>query len=125
VADDGKLSGYLRKDDGGYVTSRLDEETLRQIAQTTGGEYFRIDPKRFGVEALEGAIRGLQRTEHESRPVKQFDEAYHWFLFPAFLALVVEACLGDRKRFRERRRAVWVPGARKPPPLPPADARAA
>jgi len=45
--------------------------------------------------------------------VKQYDEAYHWFLFPAFLALVGEACLGDRKRFRERRRAVLEQMARE------------
>ena len=106
LAEDGTLTGYLRKEDGGYVSSRLDEDTLRRIAQMTGGEYFRIDPKRFGVEAVQASIRSLQKTEHEARLVKQYDEVYHWFLFPAFLALVGEACLGDRKRFRERRRAV-------------------
>jgi Ca-activated chloride channel family protein len=113
LADDGTLTGYLRRDDGGYVSSRLDEEVLRRMAQTTGGEYFRIDPKRFGVEAIQASIRSLQRSEHEARLVKQYDEAYLWFLFPAFLALVGEACLGDRKRFRERRRAVLEETAQK------------
>src|SRR5262249_58438127 len=113
LADDGTLLGYLRNDEGGYVSSRLDEAVLRRIAQTTGGEYFRIDPKRFGVEAVQASIRSLQKSEHEARLVKQYDEAYHWFLFPAFLALVGEACLGDRKKFRERRRAMLEQMARK------------
>jgi Ca-activated chloride channel family protein len=104
IGEDGKIMGYQRKEDGGYVTSRLDEDSLKKIAQQTGGEYFRIDPKRFGVEAVEAALTSLQKTEHEARLVKQYDESYHWFLFPAFLALVGEACLGDRKRFRDRRR---------------------
>jgi Ca-activated chloride channel family protein len=115
VGEDGKLLGYLRNQEGGYVTSRLDEETLRKIAQQTGGEYFRIDPKRFGVEAVEASLRSLQRTEHEARLVKHYDEAYHWFLFPAFLALVGEACLPDRKRFRERRKAVLAAQAKTGP----------
>lgn len=106
TSEDGKIVGYLRRDDGAYVTSRMDEESLRKMAQMTGGEYFRIDPKRFGVEAVAAALKSLQRTEHEARLVKQYDEAYHWFLFPAFLLLVGEACLGDRKAFRERRRVL-------------------
>jgi Ca-activated chloride channel family protein len=110
VGEDGALTGYLRREDGGYVYARLDEDMLRKAAQLTGGEYFRVDAKRFGVESVEAALRTLQRAEHEARLVKQYGEGYAWFLLPAFLALVGEACLGDRKRFVERRREV-VEGA--------------
>ncbi|HXI60493.1 MAG TPA: VWA domain-containing protein, partial [Polyangia bacterium] len=46
--DKGTITGYVKDQDGKYVTSRLGEATLRQIAEKTGGEYFHADPKRFG-----------------------------------------------------------------------------
>ncbi|HVR64508.1 MAG TPA: VWA domain-containing protein [Polyangia bacterium] len=94
----GTVTGYVKDQDGKYVTSRLGESTLRQIAQITGGEYFHADPKRFGVEEVEAALAGLKRTENEARVVKQYDEVFELLLLPAFLLLVGEACSTDRRR---------------------------
>ncbi len=100
VRDDGKVAGYVKDKDGKYVTSRLGEETLVKIAAKTGGEYFRADPKRFGVEQVEAALAGLKRTESEARVVKQYDEMFELFLLPAFLLLVGEVCSKERRKAR-------------------------
>jgi len=100
----GTVTGYVKDSDGKYVTSRLGEGTLRQIASTTGGEYFHADPKRFGVEEVEAALAGLKRTENEARVVKQYDEVFEVLLLPAFLLLVGEACSTDRRRARAKAR---------------------
>jgi len=94
----GQVTGYVKDPDGKYVTSRLGESTLTKIAEKTGGEYFHADPKRFGVEEVEGALAGLKRSENEARLVKQYDEVYEILLLPAFLLLVGEACSSDRRR---------------------------
>jgi Ca-activated chloride channel family protein len=98
VNPDGQVQGYLKDRDGKYVTSRLAEEMLSQIAAKTGGEYLRADAKRFGVEAIEAALGGLKRTENEARLVKQYDEVYEFLVLPAFLLLVGEACVNERRR---------------------------
>lgn len=102
--DKGTITGYVKDQDGKYVTSRLGEAMLRQIAEKTGGEYFHADPKRFGVEQVEAALAGLKRTENEARVVKQYDEVFEVLLLPAFLLLVGEACSTDRRRGRSRAR---------------------
>jgi len=94
----GETTGYLKDADGKYVTSRLGEDTLAKIAQKTGGEYFHADVRRFGVEQIEAALAGLKRTENEARVVKDYDEVYEVLLLPAFLLLVGEACMSDRRR---------------------------
>jgi Ca-activated chloride channel homolog len=94
----GKITGYVKDADGKYVTSRLAEDMLVQIAQKTGGEYFHADPKRFGVDEIARAIAGLKRSEDEARVVKQYDEVYEVLLLPAFLLLVGEACMSERRR---------------------------
>jgi Ca-activated chloride channel family protein len=100
----GIITGYVKDQDGKYVTSRLGESMLRQIAEKTGGEYFHADPKRFGVEQVEAALAGLKRTENEARVVKQYDEVFEVLLLPAFLLLVGEACSTDRRWGRSRGR---------------------
>jgi Ca-activated chloride channel family protein len=98
TGEDGQANGYLKDRGGKYVTSRLDEDLLAQIAAKTGGGYLRADAKHFGVEAIEAALAGLKRTESETRLVKQYDEIYQYLLVPVLLLLLVEACLGERRR---------------------------
>jgi len=96
--EQGKVTGYVKDQEGKYVTSRLGEATLSQIAQRTGGEYFHADPRRFGVADVARALGGLKRSENEARVVKQYDEVYEALLLPAFLLLVGEACMSERRR---------------------------
>jgi len=94
----GQVTGYVQDADGKYVTSRLGEETLIKIAQKTGGEYLHADSKQFGVERIEAALAALKRTENEARVIKEYDDVYEGLLFPAFLLLVGEACMSERRR---------------------------
>jgi Ca-activated chloride channel family protein len=94
----GKVTGYVKDADGHYVTSRLAEDALADIARRTGGELFHADSKRFGVEEVERALDNLKRTENEARIVRQYDEIYEVLLLPAFLLLIGEACMSERRR---------------------------
>jgi Ca-activated chloride channel family protein len=98
VNQEGVVVGYLKDGDGKYVTSRLAEDMLSRMASQTGGEYLRADARRFGVEAIEAALGGLKRTENEARLVKQYDEVYEFLVLPAFLLLIGEACVNERRR---------------------------
>ena len=107
----GQVTGYVQDADGKYVTSRLGEETLVKIAQKTGGEYLHADSRQFGVERIEAALAALKRTENEARVVKEYDDVYEGLLLPAFLLLVGEACMSDRRRAGRGRTRVAETGA--------------
>ena len=98
MAEGDKAAGYLKDQNGKYVTSRLDEDLLAKIAAKTGGGYLRVDAQHFGVEAIEAALAGLKRTESDSRLVRQYDEVFEYLLLPALLLLLVEACMSERRR---------------------------
>ena len=98
--EQGKVTGYVKDPDGKYVTSRLGEETLAEIARRTGGDFFHADAKRFGVDEAAHALAGLKRTENEARLVREYDEVFEALLGPAFLLLVLEACMSERRRPR-------------------------
>ena len=97
------MTGYVKDADGKYVTSRLGEQTLVELARRTGGEVFFADSKRFGVDDVARALAGLKRTENEGRPVPQYDEVFQPLLFVILLALCVEVVVGERRRRRAGR----------------------
>ena len=101
LGENDQAAGYLKDKDGKYVTSRLDEDLLSKIAAKTGGGYLRADAQHFGVDAIEAALAGLKRTESDTRLVKQYDEIFEYLLLPALLFLLVEACMGERRRARK------------------------
>ncbi|HXU63410.1 MAG TPA: VWA domain-containing protein [Polyangia bacterium] len=96
--EQGKVTGYVKDAEGHYVTSRLAEDMLADIARRTGGQYFHADSRHFGVEEVERALAGLQHTENEARVVRQYDEIYELPLFVAFLLLIGEACMNERRK---------------------------
>ena len=98
INEDGSGAGYMRRDDGTPVTSRLDEKTLTRVAAATRGKVLVIDPKRFAVDPILRELSKLKKSESKSRLIKHYDEVFHWFLLPAFLLLLLETTIRERRR---------------------------
>jgi Ca-activated chloride channel family protein len=96
----GQPSGFKKAPDGSFVTSHLDQAGLKELADLAGGEdhYFVLDSKTFALDGLAARLEKLKKGDLDERVLHKPKEVYQWFLFPAFLLLVLEACLSDRKR---------------------------
>jgi len=94
---DGSLQGYVKNRAGQFVYSRLDEATLRTMAETTDGLYLPYQGDAT-LRTLSTALQALERTELESSLRRQYDERFQFALGPALLLLLLEAWLGDRRR---------------------------
>jgi Ca-activated chloride channel family protein len=99
---DGNQIGWKMAPDGqNFFMTRLDEDTLRALASSPDGEenYFRDDPRRFSMDPILKRLRSLKEGELSKRLAEDVPfEIYQILLYPAFLALLIEACLGDRRR---------------------------
>jgi Ca-activated chloride channel family protein len=96
--EQGKVTGYVKDPDGKYVTSRLGEDALAEIAKRTNGAFFHADAQHFGVDEAARALAGLKRSEDDTRLVREYDEVFEWLLGPALLLLIGEACMNERRR---------------------------
>jgi Ca-activated chloride channel family protein len=84
------------KDAGGEeVLSRLDEKTLGEVAEATGGRFVRLGQAGEGMEALRLAI---QAGTDERGAGRQGIPREEWFLGLALLLLVAESLLSTRRR---------------------------
>ncbi len=95
--DDGRRVGWKTEKDGKEHQSRLNEDNLRELAKAGGGDghYFRID---LGLGPVVPALAKVKEGNLEERTEAVPVEAFPWVLFPAFMLLLVEACLSDRRR---------------------------
>jgi Ca-activated chloride channel family protein len=77
-----------------YQKADLDENTLRQIAQTTGAQYFRAtDTERF--QEIYSQIDRMEKTEAKVKQYTEYRELFGWFAGAALLLCLAEVVLGQ------------------------------
>jgi Ca-activated chloride channel family protein len=82
-----------------YQRVSLDEDTLRGVADATGGMYFHAAGLE-GLRQVYDAVDRLEKTEVETQTFEQYDELYARALLPA-LGLLLAAALGAATRYLE------------------------
>jgi Ca-activated chloride channel family protein len=84
-----------------YVYQRvdLDEETLKGIAEITGGTYFKATNTR-ALEEIYDQIDKLEKTKVEVKEYMEYQELFHWFLLSGLACILLEMVLANT-RFRK------------------------
>jgi Ca-activated chloride channel family protein len=91
-------SGDIFKDrDGNIVVTKLDEAILQQIAAAGGGTYTHATPADLGLSKLMQNIQDMEKQDLSSLQFKEYDELFMYPLFAAFLLLLLEAFIFERK----------------------------
>jgi len=75
-----------------YQQVDLDEDTLKKVAETGGGKYFRAADSRELSEIYE-IIDRAEKTEVKVKEFFHFKELYLWFLVPALILFGLEILL--------------------------------
>jgi len=70
----------------------IDEKSLREIAQMTGGKYFRAEDEQ-SLATIYQEISQMEKTEYQVKEYTNWRELFPWFLLPAFGLLLGERIL--------------------------------
>ena len=99
LTDERDRKTFLKDNQGNVVKTRLDEVTLQKIALATGGSYVRSGATEFGLDLIyEDKLSKMEKREFESKMAKQFQERFQIPLALAFLLLMGELFISERKR---------------------------
>ncbi|MGE9292067.1 MAG: vWA domain-containing protein, partial [Puniceicoccales bacterium] len=91
---------YLRDSDGQPVTTRLDAETLKDIAEATGGFYVPLGVSGYGLEQVyESGLKSIPEQDLGVRRTKVSLERFQWPLGLAIFLLAWEPLVGTRRLF--------------------------
>ncbi len=92
------IGGETIKDENGQmVVSKLDEQTLQQIAVLTGGSYVRATDMQIGLNEILKQIDRMEKKEFSSMAFSEYNDQFHYLLACALVLLLVEFMMLDRK----------------------------
>ncbi len=85
---------------GQEVWSKLDSDTLREVAYATNGVHLSVSPRTdmdLG-QIYESQIASAEKRELESTTMMKYDEKFQVFVALAIVLLIGEVLIGERKR---------------------------
>ncbi len=77
-----------------YLPNEIDEETLQQIADKTGGKYFRARSEKE-LEQIYTEIDNLEKTEIKVSEYVQYKELFPDFVYTGLILLILEILLAQ------------------------------
>ena len=93
----GRMMGFKKDRAGNTVLTKLDEETLGQIAADGKGKYFRGTNYDDYLDRIYKELSELEQTEYGVKKVTDYEDRFYYFLFPAILLLVFEFFVSDKR----------------------------
>ncbi|MBC8418229.1 MAG: VWA domain-containing protein [Desulfobacterales bacterium] len=99
----GKGTSFLKDERGQVVKSCLDEKMLQKISEATGGQYEPLGQQAEGLDAIyKQKLSLVPKHELAERMKKVPIDRFQWPLLLAFILLVVEFAISDRKPQRKK-----------------------
>ena len=93
---------YKKDMQGNIVTTRLEDGTLQEIANVTGGLYFYANPSEFQLQKVLSEIATLEKKDQATDRMENYQDRYQIFLGLAALLFLVEALVSERGRRRRQ-----------------------
>ena len=87
----------MKDENGQMVVSKLDEQTLQQIAVLTGGSYVRASDRTVGLDEILKQIGQMEKKEFSSMAFAEYNDQFHYLLAAALAILLFEFLMLDRK----------------------------
>ncbi len=89
--------GFRKDKEGNTVVTKLNEQTLQEIASAGSGIYVRASNSDAGLNNVLDAINKLEKRQFDSKMYSDYEDRFQWFVSAALLLLLIETFLSERK----------------------------
>lgn len=90
-------NSFVKDRSGNVVITKLDEESLRKIAENGGGNYFRANNTKTGLSDLFKEISKMEKTEFEAKVYADYEDQFQWLAWIILFLLVIEIFVLNKK----------------------------
>jgi Ca-activated chloride channel family protein len=94
--EQGNRTGYKRDKKGEVVMSKMDEKALLEIAQETGGQYFRATQTGDETEQIAQVLETLKHGDQKTRMFNRFENRYQWPLAAGLVFFLIGLGIPER-----------------------------
>lgn len=100
IPEQGHPGEFMKDGNGNIVVSKLDEQTLREVAKAGEGLYVRASNTNVGLDQLLDEVNRMEKTLMEERVYADYAEKYQYFLLVGLFFVFVEFLILGRKNKR-------------------------
>ncbi|RXG18083.1 Ca-activated chloride channel family protein [Leeuwenhoekiella aestuarii] len=97
IKRNGVVQSYKKDQNGETVITKLDAETLKQIAAEANGEYIDGNSTQKVVDKMKTALSQMDKKEFEAKQFADFKDQFQWFVAAALFLLFIDVFLLERK----------------------------
>lgn len=97
IPEKGQPGQFMKDGSGNIVVSKLDEQTLREIAKAGEGVYVRASNTDVGLTQLLDEVNRMEKSLLEERVYTDYAEKYQYFLLVGLFFVFVEFMILGRK----------------------------
>jgi len=92
-----KKTGYKKDKNGEFVMSKLNAETLKNLASTGDGVYYQASLTGEEISSITKKISSLKKDTYNTDEIKRFKQLYQYFLGPGILLFLIAYLLLERR----------------------------
>lgn len=89
--------GYKKDKYGNVVLTKLDENTLQEIASAGDGKYYHGTNTEDELDKVYNDLSQFEQTEYGATKITEYEDRFYYLLFPAILLLIFEFFITSRK----------------------------
>lgn len=93
----GIVQSYKKDNRGETVITRLDENTLKEIATAANGQYINGKVTKEVVDQVTEILQNMDKKEFESQQIAEYKSQFQWFLALGLLFLLLDMLLLERQ----------------------------
>lgn len=97
IKRNGIVLNYKKDNAGETVITKLNEETLKDIAEGANGEYINGRNTTEVVEAIRDILNKMDKKEFEAKEFAEYKDQFQWFLALGIFFLLIDIFLLERK----------------------------
>jgi Ca-activated chloride channel family protein len=97
LKENGVVQSFKRDNNNEVVITKLNQESLKEIAKATKGCYVNGSSTKEVLAYIKKALDNIQKTEFEATQMADFQSQFQWFLGISFALLFFDVFLLDRR----------------------------
>jgi len=97
IKQNGRIIDYKKDADGTNVVTKLNDATLKEIAQETGGVFMYGSKTDEVLQLVDQTLQKIEKTDFESQQIADFQSQFQWFVGLALLVLILDSLVLERR----------------------------
>ena len=93
----GNRIGFKKNKSGEVIMTHLNEMLLRRVAEAANGQYMRGTQGAGELETIWTDISSMEKRELTAKKFTAFEDRFQYFILPAFLLLLMEFFISERR----------------------------